>query len=109
MRYGQDMKHIAALWLALAACGGPTQQQLADTPTGRTRATPTEAPAASTSDRDREGLRQQFDDMEATQRARKEAADAAKGSGAGPVVPGGQPDTEKKPAKKGPAQEAPSK
>ena len=98
----------AALFLALAACGGPSQQQLAETPTARTHATATEAPAASTSDRDREGLRQQFDDMEATQRARKEAADAGKGS-AGPVVPGGAPDSDKKPTKKGPAEQAPSK
>lgn len=98
---------LGAFLLALAACAGPTQQQLADSPTGRTRATPTEAPASSTSDRDREQLRQQFDDMEATQRARKEAA--SNGSAApGPVVPGGQPDTDKKPAKPGPAQQAPS-
>jgi len=100
------MKLTAALVLAFAACGGPTQQQLADTPTARTHATATEAPAASTSDRDREGLRNQFDDMENTQRARKEAANA-NGSAAAPVVPGGAPDSEKKPAKKGPAVEAP--
>ena len=100
------MKLSAALVLALAACGGPTQQQLADTPTARTHATQTEAPAASTSDRDREGLRQGFDDMQNTQQARKEAA-AANGSAAAPVVPGGAPDSEKKPAKKGPAVEAP--
>ena len=100
------MKNL--LWLALVACGGPTQQQLAETPTARTHATATEAPAASTSDRDREGVRQSFDDMQATQNAHKEAADTAKGSGApGPVVPGGQPDAEKKPVKRGPAVEAP--
>ncbi len=99
-----------ALLIVLAACGGPTQQQLAETPTARTHATPTEAPGGSTSDRQREVLRQQFDDMQATQDAHKEAADAAKGSGApGPVVPGGAPDTGKKPAKKGPAEQAPSK
>lgn len=100
------MKLSVAFVLAFAACGGPTQQQLADTPTARTHVPATEAPAASTSDRDREGLRNQFDDMENTQRARKEAA-SANGSAAGPVVPGGAPDSEKKPAKKGPAVEAP--
>lgn len=100
------MKPIVALVLAFAACGGPTQQQLVEQPSARTHVPATEAPAASTSDRDREGLRNQFDDMETTQRARKEAA-SANGSAAGPVVPGGAPDADKKPVKKGPAVEAP--
>jgi hypothetical protein len=63
-------------WLALlliAGCGGPTQQQLAETPSATTRPPAVEAPPASTADKDRERLIQSFDDMETTQRAYREA------------------------------------
>jgi hypothetical protein len=88
------MRSLLALVL-LAACGGPTQSQLAETPSAKTRARPAEAPAASTSDRDREGMVQQFDDMQTTQRAHAEAAGtqpapppppAGAGSGSGEPV-----------------------
>jgi len=87
--------------LLVVACGGPTQQQLAETPAARNGTTQTEAPAASTSDRDRERLNQQFDDMNTTQRAYREAegasAKAPQGAGSGSAAP----------VKKGPAEEAP--
>ena len=93
------MKYLLALVIA-TACAGPTQQQLAETPTATTRAPATDPPPASTSDRDRDGLRRSFDDMEATQRAYREATPAkapepAAGSGSAA------------PVKKGPAEEAP--
>jgi hypothetical protein len=93
------MKYLLAL-LLIAACGGPTQQQLAETPTARTRATAVEAPPASTADRDRDGLRRTFDDETATQNAYREAQHPApEGSGAG--------SGSAAPVKKGPAIEAP--
>jgi len=91
------MKGIAALFV-LCACGGPSQQQLAETPTAKTRATPAEAPPASTSDQDRAHLVQQFDDMQATQQAHKEAK---QGSAPAPAPKKGEP-----PPKKGPAEQA---
>jgi hypothetical protein len=105
------MHSLRALVVLAFACGGPTQSQLAETPTARTRATPAEAPPASSSDKDRERSVQQFDDMETTQRAHREAAGgqsqtvapappppagAGSGSGAVPV-----------PKKKGPAEQGP--
>jgi hypothetical protein len=96
------MKTLLAL-LLVAACGGPTQQQLADTPTARTRPVAAEPPPASTSDRDRDGLKRSFDDIDATQRAYREATPATvapppgAGSGSGSAAP----------VKKGPAEEAP--
>jgi hypothetical protein len=99
------MKYLVGLLVA-AACGGPTQQQLAETPTATTRPVHTEAPAASTSDRDREGLRQSFDDMQNTQQAYREARGenpaAGSGSAAGSAVVPPPP-----PKKTGPAEQAP--
>src|SRR5687768_10074964 len=68
------MKRALAL-VVIAACGGPTQQQLAETPSATSRAVPGEAPPASTSDKDRERSVQQFDDMQTTQNAYREAND----------------------------------
>ena len=59
--------------LLIAACGGPTQKQLAETPSATAPARPVEAPPASTSDKDRERLTQSFDDMQTTQNAYREA------------------------------------
>src|SRR5688572_32987507 len=84
--------------LVLYACGGPTQAQLAETPTAQTKATPSTAPPASTSDKDRERSIQQFDDMEATQRAHAEARQES----APPP-----PKQSTKPAKKAPVEQAP--
>jgi hypothetical protein len=81
----------------LLACAGPTQQQMAETPTAQSRPIPAEAPPASTSDKDRERSVQQFDDMQATQRAREEARPAPP-----PPPPAGTPAAPA-PKKKGPA------
>lgn len=97
------MKFLLPVLVIAAACGGPTQQQLAETPTARTRATAVEAPPSSTSDRDRDGLRRTFDDETATQNAYREAQHPkpeASGSGAG--------SGSAAPVKKGPAIEAPN-
>ncbi len=96
-----------------AACGGPSRQQLAETPSASTRARPAEAPPASTSDEDRSMAIDQFDDMETTQRAHREANQAnkaAQGSGSasnaqaknGPAI-----QAPPEPKKKGPAEQAP--
>jgi hypothetical protein len=94
------MKRVLAL-IVIAACGGPTQQQLAETPSATSRAAPAEAPAASTSDKDRERSVQQFDDMQTTQNAYKEAGAEQSGAGSGSA---------QKPAlnpKKAPVEQAP--
>jgi hypothetical protein len=94
------MKCVLA-FLLVAACGGPTQQQLAETPSATSRAAPAEAPPASTSDKDRERAVQQMDDMQTTQNAYREAGAE---SGSGSAAP-------KKPApknpKKAPVEQAP--
>ena len=100
------MRSIAIV-VALAGCAGPSQQQLAETPSARQPARPYEAPPASTSDQDRSHLVQQFDDMETTQRARKEAKSAAK-KPPGPLQKKGPAEQATLPPKKiGPAVEAP--
>jgi hypothetical protein len=99
------MRSLIACFI-LAACGGPTQSQLAETPSATTRARPAEAPPASTSDKDRERSIQQFDDMETTQRAHAEvqsgqvqpAPPPPAGTGSGSAVV---------PKKKGPAEQGP--
>jgi hypothetical protein len=91
-------------WLALlitAACGGPTQQQLVETPSATTKATATEAPPASTSDVDRYRLTQQFDDMETTQRAYREAGQENKKP---PKAAAGMPSSKKAPVESAPVE-----
>jgi hypothetical protein len=95
------MKTLLAL-LLVAACGA-SQQQLEETPTARTRLTPTEAPPASTSDRDRDGLKRSFDDIDATQKAYREATPATVAPPPGTTAGSGSAA----PVKKGPAEEAP--
>jgi hypothetical protein len=70
------MKTLRLLpFLLAAACAGPGQQRLSETPTAQTPATPSLAPApAGTADRDRERVVQQFDDMRDAQQAHREAA-----------------------------------
>ena len=95
----------SALVLVFAvACGGPSQRQLAETPSATAPPRPVEAPAASTSDKDRERSVQQFDDMERTQRAYQEAEQES-ASTAPPAPLPGQPAAP--PKKKGPAEQAP--
>ena len=75
MRYASVMKWLFAL-LVIGACGGPTQQQVIETPAATAPARHDEAPPASTSDQDRAHLNQQFEDMDTTQRAYREAEGA---------------------------------
>jgi hypothetical protein len=98
------MRSIVAL-LLVAACGGPTQSQLAETPAARSRARPAEAPPASTSDRDRTGMTQSFDDMETTQRAYSEANGGTKAPPAA-QPPAGAGSGSAAPKKKGVAEQA---
>lgn len=67
------MRAVITALIVLSACAGPGQQRLAETPTARTRATPTEAPPASTSDRDRDELVKSMDSMKDVQDAHAEA------------------------------------
>lgn len=87
-------------------CGGPSQQELAETPSATNRGRAVEAPPASTSDRDRERAVQQFDDMQTTQNAYSEA-NAAKGGGSGASQGSGSAGqgSAAPPAKKGPAEQ----
>ena len=70
------MKTLRLLpFLFAAACAGPGQQRLSETPTAQTPATPSLAPApAGTADADRQRVTQQFDDMRDAQQAHREAA-----------------------------------
>ena len=95
------MKRVLAL-IVIAACGGPTQQQLAETPSATSRAVPAEAPPASTSDKDRERSVQQFDDMQTTQNAYREAAGES-GAGSGSAAQKAPPPN----PKKAPVEQAP--
>src|SRR4051794_7467233 len=91
------MRWTAILLVTFGACAGPTQQQLAETPSAMAHANSAEAPPASTSDKDRERAVQQWDDMETTQRAHREARQES----APPA-----PHKASAPKKKGPAEQA---
>ena len=106
------MKSALAL-VVIAACGGPTQQQLAETPSAQRQNVTGEAPPASTSDKDRERSVQQFDDMQTTQNAYHEAG-IASGSGEPKMqTPPTAPNPKKAPVeqaptpKKAPVEQAP--
>lgn len=96
------MKYLVGFLIA-AGCGGPTQQQVIETPTATTRPVHSEAPPASTSDEDRHGLVQSFDDMQNAQNAYREANNEREGKGQGSAVAPAPPP----PPKKGPAEQAP--
>ena len=68
-RYDRRMRTLATALFLLGACGGPSQQQIIETPAATAPYRHTEAPPASVSDEDRHHLVQQFDDMETTQQA----------------------------------------
>lgn len=106
------MRRPLILTLFVVACGGPSQQQLAETPSASARARPVEAPPASTSDRDRERAVQQFDDMETTQNAYREANQSnrqtkARANAAKKGAPATTQPAPTQPVKKGPAEQAP--
>lgn len=100
---------FALAFVFFTACGGPSRQQLAETPSAQAPARPAEAPPASTSDKDRERLIQQFDDMETTQRAHREAgqgqspgSEPAPGSGSGSAAAKPPPNPKKAPVEQAP-------
>src|SRR5690348_13135636 len=72
------MKILLSGLLLVAACAGPDQAKLADTPTAHSRANTGLAPPASQSDRDRSELVNSMDSMDATQRAYREADSTSK-------------------------------
>jgi len=67
------MRVLLSCLLLFAACAGPGQAKLAETPTANSRANTGLAPPASQSDRDRSELVDSMDSMDATQRAYREA------------------------------------
>jgi len=98
------MKYLVGL-LIVVGCGA-SQKQLEETPTATTHRVHEEAPAASTSDLDREGVRQTFQQMQNSQNAYHEvhleqkAGEAGSGAGSALVPP-------PPPKKTGPAEQAP--
>ena len=68
------MNRLFAIATLLAACAGPGQGALAKTPIATTKANPGEAPAASTSDADREELVKANQSITDGQEAHREAA-----------------------------------
>lgn len=96
----------AFAFVLFCACGGPSTDQLVETPSATVRQPQTEAPPASVADKDRERLIQQFDDMQTTQQAYEEAGQAERTQA--PPAPVGQsaPGQAPPPKKKGPAEQA---
>ncbi|MEZ4400366.1 MAG: hypothetical protein R3B06_10130 [Kofleriaceae bacterium] len=80
------------LCLGLAACAGPSQQQLRQTPTATTPRSPSLAPPASGSDRDRYEVTQGFEDQRDVKEAHRQA-EAEREAPPGPVpgMPGTAP------------------
>jgi hypothetical protein len=95
--YGEGMKVLLSCVL-FAACAGPGQARLADTPTANSRANTGLAPPASQSDRDRSEVVDSFDSMDATQRAYREADQTTKQAPPAPLP--GQPANTTKPTSK---------
>jgi hypothetical protein len=96
--YGERMRVLlSCLLLLFAACGGPGQGRLAETPTANSRANTGLAPPASQSDRDRYELVDSMDSMDATQRAYREADQTTKQAPPAPLP--GQPANATKPVK----------
>ena len=91
---------LVVAFVLLCACGGPTQNQLVETPAATVREPQAEPPPASTSDLDRDRSIKQFEDMDVTQRAYEEAGQAERTA---PPPAAGQPAP---PKKKGPAEQA---
>jgi hypothetical protein len=103
------MKRLLPVLFAMA-CGGPSVEKVTETPVAREPRHPVEAPPASSSDADRDHLQRQFDDMQTTQEAYREAGQGS-GESAGSATPASNypPRFPAKPPKKktGPAVQAP--
>jgi hypothetical protein len=90
----------------VGGCGGPSAQKVVESPSATAPASHSEAPPASTSDKDRERLNQSFDDMQTTQNAYREAGQA---QGEAPPPPlSGQPAPATTAKKKAPVEQAPA-
>jgi hypothetical protein len=68
------MRQVVA-FLLVCACGGPSANTVIESSAAKAPAKHEEAPAASTSDKEREQLVQQFDDMQTTQEAYRESGE----------------------------------
>lgn len=68
------MKLLLASLLLASACGGPSQNALANTPTANTKRRPATAPPASDSDAERHHMMQTNDDMRDAKQAHREAS-----------------------------------
>lgn len=79
----------------LAACGGPSRSQLAETPTAQTPRTPSLAPPASPDDEERYKVNDQFEQQRDADQAHREAGNEGAppaplpgtGSGSGSAAP----------------------
>lgn len=74
--------------LLLAACGGPSRNQLAETPTAQTPRNPSLAPPASDDDKDRYKLNEGFEDQRAAEQAYRESAGETRAPPPPPPPPG---------------------
>lgn len=107
------MRRLIPLLLAMACAKEPSVQKVLETPAAKDQRHPTEAPSASTSDQDRNGVRENFEDMSTTQEAYRQARPeqgSGAGSGTAAHTTGGYPPrfpAKEPPKKVGPAVEAP--
>lgn len=69
--------------MLLVSCAGPSQKELAETPTGQSQRDPSLAPPASEDDKDRYRLNEGFEDQRAADQAYREANGEAAGTGSG--------------------------
>lgn len=88
------------LVLLLGACGGPQRNQLAETPTAQTPRTPSLAPPASDSDKDRYKTNEQFENIQDAQQAHREAAGGESAPPPAPLPPDAPPSPPPKKPKK---------
>ena len=75
--------------LLVAACGGPSRNQLAETPTAQSPRSPSLAPPASDDDKERYKLNEQFEDSRAAGQAYREANGESSAPPPAPLPPEG--------------------
>lgn len=68
------MKQVVA-FLLVCACGGPSANTVIESASAKASAKHEEAPPASTSDKERDAMVQQFEDMQTTQNAYRESGE----------------------------------
>lgn len=112
-RYAAAMR-VLVLCSFFVACAGAGRSTPSETPTGTTRRPASAAPPASGDDKERYRLNQQFEEMQNTQEAHREAGhdSAAPPAPLPPAAGSGAPGTSAAPAtrpvKRGPAEQAPA-